>query len=128
MKANTLYNYITLVEAGAKKFFASDFNLSGGDIQGLREAKLIKETGTTKEVFYKEINKSKKIKEWEVVGNPSVTIYEICRIMDEIKAFKNYRRIIEKVAQYDCNMMSIVARFAHTYDDSFTMKDILEGI
>lgn len=70
--------------SGIEPFYASDYDLSGGEINGLVFHKLIEETGNTKECFFpvgEDLYKKGYVKEWRInlieIANYKATLGEL---------------------------------------------------
>ena len=75
-------------------FYASDFNLTSGEINSLKDNRLIKETGNTRDGFvhlYDDIYKRVTVKEWIIVDEPSnwtLLVKDIHTIKEFINKFE----------------------------------------
>ena len=73
---------------GDKPFYAIDFNLNGGVINGLAHYGFIKPTGNTKESFilideWHEYYKKVSVKEWQI------NIFELNKFVNDIEELSN---------------------------------------
>jgi hypothetical protein len=98
MKLNTLMNYMMVKESDkASAFYASDFNLSGGEIAGMRHYGMLEATGNKKEIFVEigdDLYKKAYVNEWRLVDN-SLRAGEMRTIFRELdKVNKHFNQLV----------------------------------
>jgi hypothetical protein len=106
MTAREIHNYLKIVRAGNKPFYASDFDLMGADLQKLQSSLLVTKTGEYKLVQYEveedEPLRTGKVLEWQLTGREPNLLFQLDVITDQIRSLLQVQQeIIDYLREQD---------------------------